>query len=315
MNKGVLYALSSLVVSSSILLACSDSGSSSSVEAEANYSIPISVNEKARTITFLQSAPTEMCIIENESAEWSTHTVKLSEERPYTIDGNKMKIFLDGVEAYESGDTSNVMSLIGGSNKGPYGIWYQDEANVDSSQYIEITSNKINSFAPLTTQKEESEPVETKIDLRNSYFMFDFYRCVVSKDLCSFGQWHFSKGARVFVGEYERKPEIEILESSDRNVKLTYNDREFIINVEHVQDDSLNNGKSLYSATIQSGDKICSFIYERNDVPKEYCRDENVKYITSFSMKTTEKIVDMALIYAYHNEDEFISCVSEFAEE
>lgn len=162
-------------------------------------------------------------------------------------------------------------------NKSLLGVWnVKDDGSV---QYV-ITQDTFY-YAGIKTEKEEiiPEPVETPIVLGESYFMYDMYRCVQYDRICYFDQWHFSKKGPNSLHEFR----IDVHDSTSNSMSFTHEGQEFFINVLHVQDDSLNNGKAYYSAITVIDQDTCFYEYTRSNVTEDLCKEENLKYLMGYS--------------------------------
>ena len=275
--------------------------SSASIRQEPKWTskYPVTIDEGEGTFTIHFSYGDDACSIGENSAEWVVNSQEIPVDMLYRIDGKKLSIW--------SLDDVNDISLFNGDNESIFGTWYSENRDYD----VKFTSDTFYTTENLgSTNSAAQVPVESDIDIASSYIMYDLYNCNSDESHCVFNHWHFTKQAPDFIlGEIQKKT-IDIREKTDRTVKLTFAGKEFYIQVDHVQLDSLNNGKTLIAASIQSQGATCNFEHASMAPTRELCTVENLKYLSDSAYEGEDGKV-YSTEYSNDNSVEFSYCVKD----
>ncbi|MCQ2124721.1 MAG: hypothetical protein MJZ25_11100 [Fibrobacter sp.] len=289
-----------------ILAACTSEESISNPNGESkwNSQFPISIDQSENSLTMQIDYYYNACQLikdgEKYSTKWDTMSLQFTLEMQYTLTANKLTMW----QKEEGPSSALTYTKVGGDNS-LYGTW-----NYDSSEDVmEITDKFIYTTEQSNADNSEQEPVESEIDLANSYFIYDLYSCGAEGYNCNFGHWHFTKKAPDFLEDMIYRQGIVIHESTDRFQRLSFKGKEITVNVEHVQLDSLNDGNALISATIQIQGDTCNFRHADLAPTKELCKAENAEDLATFAYSDEDgKIYSTS--YVIDNSDEFALCVS-----
>lgn len=258
---------------------------------------PVTLNEAEGSFVLHFSIGNEACSITESSAKWIVDSEEYPMDMRYKIEGGKLIVW--------SSDDEDNKSIYSGSSQSIVGIWKLDKD--DSS--IKFTKDAFYTTEVFQGESASIPAVESEINLTTSYFMYDLYGCGTEGYNCVFSHWHFTKPAPDFILDKIERKVIDIHEKTDRSASLTFAGKDFTINVEHVQLDSLNNGKHYIAATIQSGSSSCHFEHISTGVTKELCIAENVKNLSIFTYEGEDGKI-YSLKYFNDNDIEFAQCVS-----
>lgn len=263
-----------------------------------NTQYPITLNESEGTFTIHFGFNNDGCSITDNSAEWISNSFEFPLDMVYEIQGNKLSYW------YVEGESEK--SIYTGNNQSIIGIWKSDESN----SFIKFTQDTLYSTEQESQESTSTKPtVESEIDLTSSYIMYDLYGCGTEGFNCIFSHWHFTKKAPDFILDKIETKIIDIHEKTDRTASLTFVGKDLTINVEHVQLDSLNNGKHYIAATIQSQGDTCRFEHISADPTRELCTANNVEYLSEITYEG-EDGKKYSARYFNDNDVEFAQCVS-----
>lgn len=243
-------------------------------------SYPISVNQENSEFTMNFHLDETGCILQDEKLNWETKRLYYETIFYYSLDNGTL--ILENDEIF-------FPTLWGPKNANLFGVWHsidKDGIVNEDVDYV-ITSDSLvikqTKFIP-TAEEVLDKPVETPITLRTSYFMFDLYRCITEEHFCQFSQWHFSKRQGPNAEDMVYIYKISILEETSNSIRFKSEDRDISVNVLHVQDDSLNNGRGYYSAYVTYQQDTCFFETLKSPVTKELCKEENMKYFLGYTV-------------------------------
>lgn len=259
---------------------------------------PVTLNEDEESFILHYSYGSAACRITSKSAEWVDNTFKIPLTVHYKLGNGTLAIW------YE--DDVNDVTNYTGDSESIIGTWN----STDGKHTIQITKDMFyTTEKPASGTTIQNEPVESEINLITSYFVFDLYGCVKGGDyICHFSHWHFTKPApTTLLSNIERT--FEFREYTDRYANLGYGEKNFIIQVEHVQLDSLNNGQTNIRATIESEGVTCLFEYAAMPPNEKVCLAENVETLSMFTYKDDDGKT-YANRYFKDNSSEFSYCVS-----
>lgn len=248
---------------------------------------PISVNESTNSFTANISYDYGVCRIleSSNSTKWENKTFKETVDMEYVVNGDKLVMWPKGDENKGSQsptytrvvDTNDTTAF---DNTSIFGYWNcdNDDFTIKITPHVFYTTEQVGPIDPTTIT-----PVESEIDLANSYFIHDLYTCIARDYSCNFNHWHFTKSAPGNLNTLMGIHGITVNEATDRFVSLTYLDTEINVGVEHVQLDSLNSGNAYMSAYIQAQGDTCRFEHASTRPTEEVCTDDNMKYLTIFT--------------------------------
>ncbi len=299
--------------------ACGDSESSSNPSGPENQSgttinsYPISVNQEEHEFTMDFHLDMEKCILQNGNLGWDTTRYLFKTVFSYNL--SEGMLFLENEELHSS-------PFWGPENQDIFGEWRRLGDDNTPDEYVKaIFTHDSLIFKQIKPRHEDaiiSEPVETPITLRTSYFMFDLYRCITEEHFCVFDQWHFSKPQGPNAEDMTSHYRTTILEETSNSMRIINNNREIFVNVLHVQDDSLNNGNGYYSAYITHQQDTCFFDFFKGPVTRELCKEENLPYFIGYELGDdddenedyVEQEAHAVLDYMVKsNKNEFAQCV------
>lgn len=286
--------------SSADVAAESSSGTAPSAGKEPTWKsqYPVTLNEAEGSFVLHFSIGNDGCSITDNSAEWISNSFEFPLDMVYEIQGNKLSYW------YVEGESEK--SIYTGNNQSIIGIWKSDESN----SFIKFTQDTLYSTEQESQESTSTKPtVESEIDLTSSYIMYDLYGCGTEGFNCIFSHWHFTKKAPDFILDKIETKIIDIHEKTDRTASLTFVGKDLTINVEHVQLDSLNNGKHYIAATIQSQGDTCRFEHISADPTRELCTANNVEYLSEITYEG-EDGKKYSARYFNDNDVEFAQCVS-----
>ncbi|MCQ2089276.1 MAG: hypothetical protein MJY93_03395 [Fibrobacter sp.] len=285
--------------SSADVAAESSSGTAPSAGKEPTWKsqYPVTLNEAEGSFVLHFSIGNDACSITESSAKWIVNSEEYPMDMRYKIEGGKLIV-------WSSDDEAN-KSIFSGSSQSIVGIWKSDKD--DSS--IKFTKDAYYTTEVFQGGSASILAVESEINLTTSYIMYDLYGCGTEGYNCVFSHWHFTKPAPDFILDKIERKVIDIHEKSDRTASLTFAGKDLTINVEHVQLDSLNNGKYYIAATIQSGSNTCRFEHISTGVTKELCIAENVRNLSDFTYEGNDGKTYSSK-YFNDNDVEFAQCVS-----
>lgn len=295
-----------LPLSLTTLCACSDEESTSGPNSKDdptphwNARYGISLDESKKTISYHITYKFGSCnIASSNETKWVEDSIYFNPVMQYSINGNELRIsFLN-----KDGSTDEIETVYTGNTGGSIlGFW---ESTTDSNKIL-ITRDSV-----LTTEYsvEKVPAAESAIQLANSTFIYDLYRCGAKDYTCTFSHWHLTKDASDLIQEIIATQGITILESRDRFQRFTFNGKEITISVEHVQIKSSNNEDELYQATVKSKKTTCTFEHATQTMTQELCSVKNMDYITPSAYEDEEGNV-YSEIYLKDNSSEFAQCVS-----
>lgn len=298
------------IITIAIFAACSDDNSSGAFDREVGLrnGYPIKVNEEDSTFTLYIAVSGNKCILRESGISWEEDFYNYTQDYSFRINGDYLTL-------------NDGLVLKGESNKSLYGTWYEPEGcqntsdgtfqceSIKKTNWMKFTRDSMITYAGNASSSSVSEPVETPINLEDSYFMYDLYRCISKDRFCSFGHWHFTKDAKDLIGGKIRKQNIEIKSKSSNAVTFEVDDREFSVQVEHVQVDSLNNGNEHYVAYVQTNQDTCYFEHSSMPATKEVCTEENLDYFLGYEIEDEENPYVIFTKYVKDNTLEFENCV------
>lgn len=301
----VLSILTGIVFS-----ACSqdDSSSSPSQNEDSHQRYSIEVNEQDSLITIHQTVSYNKCVLQDYEVLWLEDYSDFSEGFRYSIRNNYLVM-------------DDSLFFKGDSPKSIYGNWteaadcqFDNDDNIQcksayTDRRMEITRDSLFYFTARPAEYSSKKPEETPINLGESFFMKDIYRCVTKERFCDFGHWHFTKSAAEFNKNIINSESIEINEQSSNSLTFTVNNQKFSVNVEHVQIDSLNNGREYYYSTVQSNTDTCYFEHLKQPITKDLCKRSNLKYFVNLTGSETDDSYDEFNFYFKGNELDFATCV------
>jgi len=259
---------------------------------------PIDLNEAEGSLVLHFKHGKDVCNISASSAEWVVKSEELPLGMRYKVEGGKLILW------YEDDEDDKL--IFSGNSRSIIGIWKSDKDDI----IIKFTQDTFYTTELIQTGDVIRPEVESEIDLTSSYFMYDLYGCGTEGYNCVFSHWHFTKPAPDFIlGKIDQKV-IDIHEKTDRSASLTFAGKDFTINVENVQVDSLNNGNSYIVATIESQGNTCRFEHASLVTTKELCTVENVQYLINFAYEGEDEKM-YSLRYTKDNGNSFADCVAE----
>lgn len=275
----------------------------------------ISVNEEEEKIYINSVLKVDQCIYRNGKLAWSKETYPFEARVSYYIS-------YDGTLDLESNEVT-FPEFWNPENTSIFGVWYLDRT--DSLSRCIITQDSLILESPENSGQTENAapPVETPINIRTSYFLYDLYRCLSGKEECYVSTWHFSKNGEYFNSKYESEFQITVRDVIDNSLIFTYNGQDFFVNVDHVQEEDQNNGSSHYSAYVISNGKTCHYQNMSKPITKDLCKKEYWDYLEGVYMDDgdddkdgdgdTADDDDDVLIYAFidNNSKTFIDCVKD----
>lgn len=273
----------------------------------------ISVNEEEEKIYINSVLKVDQCIYRNGKLAWSKENYPFEARVSYYIS-------YDGTLELVTSD-DNYTELWNSTNTSVFGVWYGD--STDTLSRCIITRDSLIFESPKESGQTENgnPPVETPINIRTSYFLYDLYRCLSGREECYIGTWHFAKDAKSYNSKYESELQISVRDVIDNSLIFTYSGQDFFVNVDHVQVDDQNNGHSLYSAYVISNGETCHYQNLSKPITKDLCKEEYWNYLEGTYMDDggddkdgdgdTADDDDDVLIYAYidDNSQSFINCV------
>lgn len=318
-SKAHLLTFSLLSLGFSFFSACSDNSSSATDDNTSNglyhQAYAITVDEENQSMTLRGEVQEEICFVENSKAEWKTETTPVEIEAGYYIpdDGGSLSI---------ESDDATFKELINPANTSIYGVWYI-EGYDDTLHTCTVTQDSIICEGPIN-EETNSTPVETSINVRASYVLEDLYHCIAGSN-CYVSDWHFTKSDESENLQLEQSLQITVHDVVDNTLWFNYNGQEFFFNIDHVQEDSNNNGNTYYSAYVISNQKTCHYSYLSKPITKDLCNMKYKDYFYGWYAEDEDDKdgdgdygddEDLAWIFAYidENEDEFLSCFKSLLE-
>ncbi len=275
--------------------------SSAAQEPVWNAHYPITINEIEQSITVEINLEYGACRItgngDDATAAWGTISTEFSASSLYAVERNKLKMWPEG-------GSEESITTYSGNSQTVYGIWKHDFRDIT----IKITQDSIYATEQAMSINSATDPVESKIDLANSYFIYDLYSCGTEGYSCTFGHWHFTKAAPSFMSSMITSQGIKINEQTDRSQNLTFKGKDISVRVEHVQLDSLNNGNAYMEAFIESQGVTCHFEHASMATDEKHCTTENVEYLSTYTFEGDDDNIYSSK-YVKDNSDEFAACV------